>query len=218
MLRPTFSTTGLTERAAADIVLLDTMQAYFEYELLTFCGIPAITLEGTVADWQSIARRARDLARFDLAWWTDVLAPILDQFVEAMNGRVDRRFWQSICRVNDWSGGPYTSGWIVAFFPYLRDHDHRPTVRNQWLSRSRRTRESVLFPPAKERDSRDVVVGPTTSAFPSGLSRAPFRWRYFGESYAMEFLGGFVGVRQDQVTLGVRPEIGWAVRSATQGG
>ena len=101
LLRPTFSTTGPTEQAAADIVLLDTMQSYFDYVLLSFCGIPAITLEGTVADWQSIARRARDLARFDLGWWIDVLTPILDQFVEAASGRADRRFWQSICRVGD---------------------------------------------------------------------------------------------------------------------
>jgi hypothetical protein len=30
----------------------------------------------------------------------------------------------------------------------------------------------------------------------------------------LEFLGGFVGVAQDQETLTLRPEIGWAVREA----
>jgi len=30
----------------------------------------------------------------------------------------------------------------------------------------------------------------------------------------MEFLGGFVGVSQDSGTLALRPEIGWAIRSA----
>jgi hypothetical protein len=216
LLRPTFSTTGPRERAAADIVLLDTMRAYFSYVLVTFCGIPSITLEGTVADWQSIARRARDLARFDLGWWIDVLSPILDQFVEAASGRAHRRFWQSICRVDDMSGGPFTSGWIVAFYPYLIEHDGRGatrrTVRNQWLSRP-----PVLSPRAPDRDSTSRVLGPTTDAFPSGLCRAPFRWDYFQNSHEMEFLGGFVGVRQDQATLALAPEIGWAVRSATEG-
>jgi hypothetical protein len=28
----------------------------------------------------------------------------------------------------------------------------------------------------------------------------------------MEFLGGFVGVSQEQATWALRPEIGWAVR------
>ena len=48
--------------------------------------------------------------------------------------------------------------------------------------------------------------------FPSGLARAPFAWNYLRREYPMEFLGGFVGVRQDPETLRLRPEIGWAVR------
>lgn len=63
--------------------------------------------------------------------------------------------------------------------------------------------------------AEDIPLGPETDAFPSGLSRAPFRWQYGLESHAMEFLGGFVGVRQDPGTLALRPEIGWAVRSAS---
>ena len=54
--------------------------------------------------------------------------------------------------------------------------------------------------------------GPTLEMFPGGLSLAPFRWDYLGRSLPMEFLGGFVGVRQDAGTLALRPEIGWAVR------
>ena len=49
-----FSTTGPVERAASEIVLMDAMQKYFSYEVLTSCGIPEITLEGTVDDWRSI--------------------------------------------------------------------------------------------------------------------------------------------------------------------
>ncbi len=49
---------------------------------------------------------------------------------------------------------------------------------------------------------------------PAGLSTAPFRWDYLDRSFNMEFLGGFVGVAQDQETLTLRPEIGWAVREA----
>lgn len=53
-----FSTTGPVEQAASEIVLMDAMQAYFTYKLITSCGIPRITLEGTREDWQSIADRA----------------------------------------------------------------------------------------------------------------------------------------------------------------
>jgi hypothetical protein len=44
------------------------------------------------------------------------------------------------------------------------------------------------------------------------LSKAPFRWSYLDRRFDMEFLGGFVGVAQDQETLALRPEIGWAVK------
>ena len=53
------------------------------------------------------------------------------------------------------------------------------------------------------------------SSFPGGLFKAPFRWQCLDQSFDMEFLGGFVGVAQDQETLTLRPEIGWAVREAT---
>jgi hypothetical protein len=36
-------------------------------------------------------------------------------------------------------------------------------------------------------------------------------------SFDMDFLGGFVGVAQDQATLTLRPEIGWAVRESLPG-
>src|SRR5262249_37763132 len=85
-----FSTTGPVERAASEVVLLDTMQAYFSYELRTLCGIPSITLEGTVEDWRKIAGRVLEFGRFDLQWWLEPLQPILEQFVVAASGRVDR--------------------------------------------------------------------------------------------------------------------------------
>jgi hypothetical protein len=58
---PAFSTTGLVEKAAAQVVLLDAMRLYFQYALKTWCSIPEITLEGTTADWESLARRAEVL-------------------------------------------------------------------------------------------------------------------------------------------------------------
>src|SRR5262245_20150320 len=48
--------------------------------------------------------------------------------------------------------------------------------------------------------------------FPIGLSSAPFVWEYLQSQLKMEFLGGFVGVRQETDSLRLRPEIGWAIR------
>jgi len=44
----------------------------------------------------------------------------------------------------------------------------------------------------------------------------PFTWHCPNQTYAMEFIAGFVGIAQDQVTKALRPEIGWAVCDAQQ--
>jgi hypothetical protein len=189
------------------------MQSFFSYEFHTRCGIPQIVLEGASEDWASLAERTRGLGKCGLEWWTEPLAPILDEFVAASRGLANVRFWQSIYKLDGGSGGPYTTGWITAFFPYFKDwQSGRATERNRWLAQGGKQMQDLLYPPAKS-DPHRFGHGPTTEAFPSGLARAPFLWKildYF--CYEMEFMGGFVGVRQETDTLRLRPEIGWAVR------
>jgi|HubBroStandDraft_6_1064221.scaffolds.fasta_scaffold83035_2 hypothetical protein len=195
-----FSTTGPVERAASEIVLLDAMQRYFRYEVLTSCGIPEITLEGTALDWRSIRRRARALEEYELAWWTEALGPVLDELVAAAEGRVDARFWQTFFKHRGGSGGPYVRGWINVLFPYIKVGEDATLERNPWMARWREGLDASFG------------GGPTVAHIPSGLSSVPFVWDYLGTPFPMRFLGGFVGVGQDEGTLVVRPVIGWAVR------
>jgi hypothetical protein len=204
-----FSTTGPVERSASEVVLLDAMQAFFSYEVHTLCGIPSITLEGTAEDWQKIARRVREFARFDLAWWIEPLQPVLEEFVAAAEGNVDGRFWDSIYKWqgSEGSGSPHVSGWVLKLFPYLdnpeakyarlfrRESTAPPLRRNPWLS----------LPPSGN--------GPGRDDFPSLPAKAPFLWKYLGTDYQMEFVGGLMGIGQNPTTLCLRPEIGWAVRA-----
>jgi hypothetical protein len=214
LLVPDFTTTGPVEKAAAQIVVLDAMQHYFSYEFITLCGIPQVTLEGTAADWESLEARTRRLDRFGMAWWTETLLPILEEFIQTVRGKGNRQFWQSIYKLDGGSGGPYTTGWITAFFPYFQDHrSGLATRKNRWLDQGGQALRELLYPPAR-REPHRFNHGPTTEAFPSGLAKAPFVWTYLDRSFPMEFLGGFVGVRQDAGTLELRPEIGWAVREA----
>jgi len=199
-----FSTTGPIERTTSQLVLMDAMQSYFEYHFHTLCGIPEITLLGTPDDWRRLRDRVRALREFELAWWIDPLEPIVDQLVATAEQKVDRTFWGSFFKLKDESGGPYISGWINLLFPYLRRQGElQPSpFLDGW--------ESAL--------DQQFAVGPTTDGFPSALSRAPFTWHYFDDELAMELLGGFLGFSQDEQTLALRPELGWAVRAVAQGG
>jgi hypothetical protein len=209
---PAFSTTGPVERAAAEVVLLNTMQPFFEYELFTGCGIPSMTLEGTHDDWKDLSVRAQGFRELGLGLWIDVLAPILDQFTRAALGDAEPTFWRSLYKRNDQSGGPVITGWITAFFPYLKHHRTGQTTMPSRILREdeRDGLEEMLYPSGKP--TTGWFTGLTTTNLPSGLCSATFHWDYVNRSFDMEFLGGFVGVAQDQETLTLRPEIGWAVR------
>ena len=72
--------------------------------------------------------------------------------------------------------------------------------------------EEMLHP--GDKPETGWVAGLTIEYLANGLSKAPFWWDYLDRLFDMEFLGGFVGVAQDQETLTLRPEIGWTVREA----
>ena len=187
ILTPNFTTTGPVEKAAAEVVLMNAFKEYFDYRFYTDCGIPEITLRGTVDDWKQLRERALGLAQFELQWWTDALKPILDQFVAASEGHVDKGFWSNLYKYNGGSGGPYISGWIVDLFPYLGSNH---VIRNWCIGSSE---------------------GVTTANFPPGIVDTPFIWEYYGTELKMHFYAGFMGASQNSTTLGIHSEIGWAV-------
>ena len=54
---PEFSTTTETDRVCAAASLMSIMQKYFSYRSDLTCGIPSVTLKGTVEDWQSLRNK-----------------------------------------------------------------------------------------------------------------------------------------------------------------
>ncbi len=189
-----FSTTGVAERAASQIVMMDVFQRYFRFEVYCVCGIPGVTIEGTTADWQSIADRVATLDRFGLDWWLPHLRPICDHFVRTSRGDIDFDHWWNICKLKSEYGGDIINGWIAKMFPYLAVGHHGPC-----------TRRNPIF---------ETGEGFKTWSAPSGLSRVPFTWynEVTERRRAMEAIGGLVGVSQDETTFALRPKVGWAVR------
>lgn len=182
-----FSTTSPITKAASEVVLMDSMKTYFKYAVMTMCGIPSVTLEGTVDDWKSIRTRVQALSEFDLSWWTDTLLPVTDQLVATAEGNPNVELWNSFYKSQSESGGDRITGWINTLFPYVEDYAGNLVKNN-------------------------INYGATLNKFPAGLSKVPFKWQYFESLYDMEFIGGFPGVSQDEKTLAVTPTIGWAIR------
>lgn len=196
-----FSTTGAIEKAANEIVLMDSMKAYFNYVEETLCGIPEVHLEGSHEDWKLLAKKAENLgSTYGLQWWTDRILPRLETIVSHSNGQGEPAFWRDIYKWNQGSGGPYVNGWIVDFIPYV--------TKNQILHKNQILQKNKLF----DRQNHFDHFGISTNMLPTSLSKVPFIWDYYGTDYEMEFIAGFTSFTQEENSFAVRPKIGWAVR------
>jgi len=190
-----FTTTTPIEKAAFEVSLMDGMDSYFEYEMRTSCGIPTITLEGTPEDWLKIKTDLQKFRGYGIDNWITGLEPVVEEFVLASNNKINKEFWSEIYKRRGGSGGPYIQGWIIKFFPYLKTTSKEPKMN-----------------PYLEKKPEGSFGGLTTDSFFNGLSKAEFVWNYYGKEYKMEFLAGFVGIRQNKETMELRPEIGWVVK------
>jgi hypothetical protein len=211
-----FSTTGPVERAASEVVLMDTVQSYFEYRFCTACGIPQVTLEGTAEDWEQVHERAGRLTQYGLEWWTDDLLPITAEFVSAARGRPNRTFWQALYKQAGGSGGPYTQGWLVRLLPYLKTRQWKCAVEGDDRTGFLTPWETTLRNPelGKPFVDRRPFAGLTTDRLPGSASQVPFVWDYLGKDFDYQFVGGVLAVSQDRDTGAIRPRVGWAVRPA----
>lgn len=200
-----FSTTGPIERAASEVVLMDTFQAYFEYRMSVGCGIPRITLSGTAEDWRSIQKRAQHLADYGLEHWTAALLPVLARIAATAEGATDPAFWKSFFHYQSGSGPAVLTGWITVLFPYLVNFKtKKATIPNTYMA----TWAENLKKPT---DDWSNLPGPGLQALPAGLASAPVTVvEPDGTSHPMRFVGGMFGVIEDRAGC-LAPEFGWAI-------
>jgi hypothetical protein len=204
-----FSTTGPLERAASEVALMDAFQAYFEYEMVCGCGIPAITLLGTPADWRSVRQRAAMLGEFELEPWVRALLPVLDRIVLAAEGHDDPGFWQSFFHYESGSGPSELTGWIHVLFPYLKHWKTGQLSPNPHLEQWERAYHVATTTTDRRRWGMD---GPSIAEIPSGLASAPVKLTDLrtGAIHMMRFIAGMFGVVEDATGV-LAPEFGWAV-------
>ncbi|KKN60292.1 hypothetical protein LCGC14_0533420 [marine sediment metagenome] len=195
-----FSTTTPVALAASEIVLMGAMKSYFKYGMRFLCGIPNITLEGTVEDWKSIRTRAQCFGEFNLGWWVDDhLLPVLDQFVAASEGNPDKEFWKSMVKEGGGSGGPFICGWINALLPYVGSRDIKV---NKTFKRHERYG-----------NYGEGFGGINPDDYASSMACAPVKFIYQdGTEEMKEFIGGIIGIEQRE-NFALKPKLGWAIQS-----
>ena len=198
-----FTTTTPAARIASQIVMMDAFQRFFDYRVYCICGIPSITLAGTVEDWRRILSRVEHLAQYDLRWWTDRLLPICGAFAQTAEGKPPLEFWRSIYKPKKIYGGELITGWLADLFPYIIGSNHTgdssPTIKNP-----------VLSVPRHELTT-DHGISP--GALPRGISRVPVTLETETTETKLELMAGFIGVKLNRGRdARLEPEIGWGVR------
>lgn len=124
VLIPKFSTSTPKTQFAFSILSLSTVKAYFGYKMSMMCGLPKVTMHGTVEDYKLIVENVKKLLKYDnqqkhLQIWFDALIPVLEKFVESISGKFDLDWWNKCCTYEArGSGASDISGWVSAFCPY----------------------------------------------------------------------------------------------------
>jgi hypothetical protein len=207
-----FSTTTPAIRTASEVALMDSFSSYFTYVMDCVCGIPKISIEGSLQDWQRISARVEVLETYGLGWWVSRLRPILDEFILAATGHPTLEFWKAIYKPVQAYGTEVATGWITDLFPYLGDGLERN--RNHVFRHERR--DWALTPdegvPTRHMFSPLESKGVAPKNFPSGLSSVPVKVRLQdGSECDLDLVAGFFAVGQNPSDRALSPIIGWSV-------
>ncbi|XP_037039496.1 uncharacterized protein LOC119076692 [Bradysia coprophila] len=197
---PNFSTTTTADMISCGIAFMATTKKYFDYTCLLLCGIPYVTLEGTLSDWESILSRLEKLKEYKLDKWYEMLKTILEEFIAAKNDEPNIEFWNRICNhVGGGSGPSYISGWLTAFAAF--------DVEGNWTDHS----NNVMA----RRMHGDRISGPwpliDIDKIPFGIVAVDVKIVEETEEYESIMLAGHTGyeVLEDGCTL--KPHIGWCI-------
>ena len=133
---PDFTTTTKNDRIAASVTIMATLQEFFTYVCSLRCGIPEVTLEGTLEDWIKLRKKIDNLKNYDINGymikWHSLLARILDKFIDCMKGNVDLSFWDSICKiVPPQSSATYLNGWVASFCVFTNKGEWQGNIINE---------------------------------------------------------------------------------------
>ena len=229
---PSFSTSGPQERAVAHLSLMNACGYGYVYE--PTYGIPTITVTGTKEDWTLLCDNALTLASkcTNAQDWSKALKPVLDQFISAASGEFDQKFWRSIyhCFGVKYKGTPAfglraggeesaeSSGWIFALLPFS------VSVTGDYPG-NYNTNVSKYLKQIKDHVQNDTPVnisyiqqpGIRSDVIPSGIvttfATHDDLKNCTGSVYRPQskFYSGFMVVGQEDQTMAIHPEIGWAV-------
>lgn len=119
-IMPNFSTTTKSDRVVAAILMMGSLQEYFNYSMGLVCGIPTVTLLGERDDWTLLLSKIEKIPEMgeEPAQFANLLRPVLRRFVASFDNPTSPEvidFWTKCVHETGGSGPYLLSGWVTAF-------------------------------------------------------------------------------------------------------
>jgi len=222
LIMPNFSTTTDNDRSVASIVMMGTLQSYFDYGLRGGCGFPSVTLQGEKSDWEEILLKVQQLSKYgSLATeWTRLLIPVIQYMIASFTQPTSpdvKGFWLRACHAAGADGSESVStlsGWITAFCFFdeggRRTSEYSDEEMSKWggevsiAERQRLVLGDVAYP----------VIGPED--IPKGVVSVPVTVQDYatGVEHKTTMVAGSVGMMPSAGESGgdltkVQPKSGW---------
>lgn len=121
---------------------------------------------GTKDDWIKLKENVAALSKFDLEFWISKLLPVLDKFIEAASGKIDKTFWDCCYKAHSGGSGVATTvkGWVTLFYPYD--------------SSDKKMKLNTLDDIYNLYKNKKNVGNIKESKIPCGLTETPLKWFY----------------------------------------
>ena len=203
-----FSTSNKITKIVGYTSIMSAMKKYFHFTgFCHMCNFPYIILEGSLEDWENILKKVKELEKYDLKEWTEILEDILKEIIETKKGKIDKDFWKRILfpdkvdeKIEIGMSYQYKTiqvdginGWLLHFFPYFNNGEFR------------RDYEFKYYPSLKTKDLWKL---------PDRLLKTPLLMKSDDEGKTdMIIYSGFLGMNVDKEKDNLAtPEIGWFVK------
>ena len=185
-----FSTTNPIDDNISRSMVMALASDYYTFTLIGGCGIPKIKVNGTKLDWSLLKDSFNKLAsRLDFEWWAKELNPILDEFINIFDGKINLSHWRNIFKdPGSECGWHPVDGWITKFYPYI-GHD-KPERRMDWSGA------------IKQIDD-----------IPKELTDVNVNWIYYGKKIPLKIYTGFIGIQVDTTRNMLKSSRGYALMS-----
>ncbi len=192
--------TSTPESDVANLVaFMDMASPFYNYRVLTMCGIPKIHVFGTPEDYKKLIATTLYLSVQFKEHLEDYFLGVLQVLFKIQSELTrsdgqDTSFWGSIYKFHRGSGGDSFSGWAAAFLGYV----------NQLGGG-----KCLVSVPRTGLADWNKAPSVYTGTEPTHISKVPFIWEYLGRELPMDFVAGVMAVDKEKGAL--VPSLSYAV-------